>query len=175
MRLASISAAVAAMIVAGCSTGGDEAEIPDLMQFKNTGSPDELATVVSKPIVYPDLNTELALPTPGASNRADYRPTEDAIASLGGSTRAGGTVPPASDRGIIAYATRFGLDPMIRQRIENEDLEFRRRSHGRFLERVFDVNLYYQAYSDTSLEPYLELERLRRANIRTPAAPPEPN
>jgi hypothetical protein len=45
---------------------------------------------------------------------------------------------------------------------------------GRLLERLFNVNVYFKAYRSQELDQYLELQRLRRLGIRTPAAPPDP-
>jgi hypothetical protein len=42
------------------------------------------------------------------------------------------------------------------------------------LERLFNVNVYFKAYKKQELDQYRELERFRRAGIRTPAAPPDP-
>jgi hypothetical protein len=52
-------------------------------------------------------------------------------------------------------------------------LDFRSRNTGLFLERLFNTNVYFSAYREMSLDRYAELERLRRAGVRTPAAPPE--
>ncbi len=51
-------------------------------------------------------------------------------------------------------------------------LEYRRRNNGRVLERVFNVNVYFNAYRKQSLDQYAELERLRARGIRTVSAPP---
>ena len=72
----------------------------------------------------------------------------------------------------MSYATRFGVDPSIRDDLAKADLDFRRRNNGRVLERVFNVNVYYKAYRKQSLDQYAELERLRRAGVRTVSAPP---
>ena len=67
---------------------------------------------------------------------------------------------------------RFGVAGDIRQVLAAEDLEYRRQNNGRILERLANVNVYYDAYRPISLDRYAELARLRRAGIRTPAAPP---
>jgi hypothetical protein len=74
---------------------------------------------------------------------------------------------------VISYASRFGVAQDIRGTLAAEDLEYRRRNDGRLLERVFNVNVYYRAYRPLALDRYAELERLRRAGVRTPAAPPQ--
>ena len=83
----------------------------------------------------------------------------------------GGT---AADRALIGTAGRYGVDPAIRGQLAAEDLDFRRANDGRLLERVFNVNVYFKAYESQSLDQYAELYRLRRAGVRTVAAPPDP-
>jgi hypothetical protein len=39
---------------------------------------------------------------------------------------------------------------------------------------VFNVSVYFKAYRPQSLDQYAELYRLRRAGVRTVAAPPDP-
>ena len=178
MRLAFFcAAAVAAGVLAGCSPfggGGGDAEIPNLLRFKNTGRPDDLSTVTTKPLVFPDLDVGLRPPARSGKNLADRDASDEIIRTLGGTVPEKSAAPPARDRELVAYAARYGYDPQIRDRLEAEDLEFRRRNDGRLLERVFRVNVYHQAYEPQALDPYAELTRLRRANIRTPAAPPNP-
>ena len=174
MRLASFAAVITALAaLAGCSIGGsDDNEMPQLLQFKNDGRPDELATVSTRPLEYPDLSIQLQPPRWDGVNRADRRPEEEVIATLGGSERTGQKAPAAKNRKMIAYSTRYGIDPMIKQKLESEDLAYRRKNDGRLLERVFSVNVYFDAYRPMSIDPYVELERLRGLNVRTPSAPP---
>ncbi len=171
MRLATLAAvSAAAVALAGCSAGGGED--PKLMQFKNDGRPDELATVAAKPLVFPDPATRLQPPAPGGFNRADRRPGDEVIASMGGKRAAERDASASGSRNLLAYSTRFGSDPLIRQTLEAEDLAFRRRNDGLFLERVFKVSRYFDVYRPMSIDPYAELRRLRRSNVRTPPAPP---
>ena len=79
-----------------------------------------------------------------------------------------------SDGGLVNFASRYGRQADIRQVLATEDLEYRRDNDGRILERWFNVNVYYRAYEDQSLDQHQELLRLRRLGIWTPAAPPEP-
>ena len=176
MRLSAISTVtVLAVILAGCSLPGSDSErIPELLQFKNTGKPDDLATTVAKPLEFPDISGPLPRPTRSGENRADPKPEEDVIRTLGGEPTRGGAAPPDSDTIAVAYVSRFGSDPGILQTLEAEDLEFRRKNDGRFLERAFKVNVYAQAYRSQAIDPYAELERLRIAGVRTPSAPPNP-
>ena len=37
-----------------------------------------------------------------------------------------------------------------------------------------NVNVYFKAYAEQSLDQHLELQRFRRAGIRTVSAPPDP-
>ncbi|WP_439140413.1 DUF3035 domain-containing protein, partial [Roseicyclus sp.] len=61
----------------------------------------------------------------------------------------------------------------IRNVLAAEDLTFRSNNSGLLLERLFNTNVYFSAYREMSLDRYAELDRLRRAGVRTPAAPPE--
>jgi len=156
----------ALVALAACGGSGD----PRLMNLRNTESgPDEFSVLPTEPIEIPQNMRELPPPTPGGVNRTDPDPEGDAIRALGGNperaARASGDV--------ITYASRFGVSPDIRGTLAAEDLEFRRRNDGRLLERIFNTNVYFRAYRPLALDRYAELERLRRAGIRTPAAPPQ--
>ncbi len=144
---------------------------PRLLNLTNDDSgPDEFAILPTRPLEMPTSFAELPTPTPGGVNRADPDPEADAIAALGGDiSRAG-----RGNGGLVGYTTRFGVGADIRGVLAAEDLEYRRRNDGRLLERIFSVNVYHRAYEPLSLDQYAELERMRRAGIRTPAAPPDP-
>ena len=73
----------------------------------------------------------------------------------------------------MSQAGRFGTAGDIRQVLATEDLEYRRKHDGRLLERLFNVNVYFKAYAPMSLDQYLELQRWRKAGVRTVGAPPE--
>lgn len=147
---------------------------PDLINFRATDQgPDEFGILPGKPLVLEQLPQDVAAlppPTPGGSNLTDPTPEADAYAALGGSAAAAGG--PA-DGGIVNYATRNGVEPNIRAELAADDLRYRQRRPGLFLERLFGVNTYFDAYAPQSLDQYGELERIRRAGIRNPAAPPE--
>ncbi|MFT5868831.1 MAG: hypothetical protein ACI8TF_000939 [Paracoccaceae bacterium] len=144
---------------------------PELMSIRASGNgPDEFAILPTRPLEIPTDLASLPAPTPGGSNRTDQDPEADAIAALGGNVASGAAV----DAGFVSYVTRFGVSPSIRSEIAAEDLEHRRDNRGRPLERWFSMNTYYDAYEAESLDRYLELERMRRAGVRTPAAPPQP-
>ena len=146
---------------------------PSLMNVaSNTSSPDEFAVVPGKPIELPRDLASLPEPTPGGSNRSDQTPRADAIAALGG--RPSRVEGPINAGSVVTYASRYGVDPNIRQTLAAEDLEFRRENDGRILERLMNVNVYFKAYEEQSLDQHLELQRFRRAGIRTVSAPPDP-
>lgn len=148
------------------------AENPRLLNLRSTTpGPDEFLILPTKPLQAPGSYSELPPPTPGAPNRVDPTPEADAVAALGGNPAVLGR---GADAGIVSYAGRFGVAPGIRRSLAAQDLAFRQRRDGRLLEQVFGVNVYFDAYRPLALDQYAELERFRRAGIRTPAAPPAP-
>lgn len=154
-----------AAIVALAACSGSET--PSLMNIRSgADGPDEFAVVPTKPLEMPGSMAELPEPAPGAGNRADPQPQGDAVAALGGRAGAGAQAPT-----VVAHAARHGSDADIRARLASEDEEYRRRNRGRLLERVFNRNTYYDAYSPMALDRQRELDRWRAAGARTPAAP----
>lgn len=137
---------------------------------KASRAPDEFSILPSNALEAPEDFSTLPVPTPGGTNRTDKRPLADAIVALGGNPERGAGVDGALSRTV----TRFGLQPGIREVLAAEDLDYRRKNDGRLLERLFNVNVYFRAYAPLSLDQYAELERLRRAGVRTVAAPPDP-
>lgn len=166
-------AIVVMLALAGCS-GPKE---PHLMNLKsNKRGPDEFSILPSKPMEMPKDLAALPPPTPGGSNRTDPTPDADAVAALGGRPAAlAGKGVPAADSALIAQVTRYGVSPTIRADLDKEDLEWRRRHPGRVFERAFGVSSYLRAYAPMSLDQYAELERWRRAGVRTVSAPPADN
>ena len=161
--------AVAGVLVAmlGACAGGD----PNLFNIRKTDrSPDEFSILPTRPLQTPPAGAALPVPTPGAGNRVDRAPVEEAVAALGGNPDRGAAV----DGGLLASVQRYGVDPGIRGQLAREDLAFRRANDPRLLERLFSVSTYFRAYARQSLDQYAELERLRRAGVRTVAAPPDP-
>lgn len=164
------SAILAALLVlSACSD-----KVPQLMNHRNTtGTPDEFAVVPARPLETPSNTSVLPPPTPGSGNRADQSPVADAMVALGGSgtaaTRAG---IPAGDSALIGHAGRYGTNPAIRGVLAEEDLEWRRNNKPRLLPRIAGTNTYYSAYARQSLDQAEELERLRRAGVTVPSAPP---
>lgn len=156
---------VAVLVLGAC----DRNREPQLLNVKAQGTgPDEFAILPVKPLVQPESYATLPPPTPGGTNRTDQTPLADATLALGGDPNGG-----IRDGGLVTYASRYGVAPTIRTQLAKEDIEFRRDNDGRVLERLFNVNVYFKAYREQSLDQYAELERLRRLGVRTVSAPPE--
>ncbi len=154
--------------LAACS--GDEGLL-NIKQEPGEG-PDEFAVLPTKPLEMPETLAALPTPTPGGANRTDPTPVFDVANALGGNAEV--LARGSNDGALLAHATRFGVSPGIRATLSAEDAQFRSENQGRVLERMFDVNVYFRAYEFMELDQYAELERLRRAGIRTPAVPPDP-
>ncbi|WP_135447898.1 MULTISPECIES: DUF3035 domain-containing protein [Tabrizicola] len=162
-----IIALLAVLVLSACGNGGD----PQLMNLRSGSGPDEFGIVPPKPLAMPESLTELPEPTPGGTNRTDRNPEEDAAIALGGKPGAAGGIP-SGDSALFAHAARFGMDASIRSTLAAEDLQWRRDNQGRILERLFNVNVYYKAYREQSLDQHAELARWRLLGLRTPSAPP---
>jgi hypothetical protein len=163
---------IAAFLTALGGCGGSN---PQLMNFpRSPAGPDEFLVAPAKPLQAPPDPRALPPPTLGGTNRADPTPNADAIAALGGNparVAPGGGIP-ASDSALIAHSGRFGREPTIRQTLAQEDQNFRINNQGRLLERLANINVYYNAYDSQSLDQQAEMDRFRRAGVPTPAAPP---
>jgi hypothetical protein len=158
-------ALAALLILAAC--GGDRP--PQLMNIRSsTDGPDEFAILPPRPLQTPEDFTALPEPTPGGANLTDPDPNADAVAALGGDI-AGGS---RGDAGLLNHASRYGVNANIRALLASEDLEWRRDNRGRPLERLFNVNVYFKAYRNQSLDQQAELRKWRRRGIRTVSAPP---
>lgn len=163
-----IAMAVAAL-VAGC--GADEN--PELMNLrKDRQGPDEFSILPTRPLQMPTNLSALPTPTPGGTNLTDPMPMADAIAALGGRSQALRDQIPFSDNPLITQVSRYGADPAIRTTLAGEDLKWRQKNNGRFLERMFNLSVYADAYKPMSLNQYTESERWRALGVQTPAAPP---
>ena len=163
-----IAIAAALLLLTAC--GNDDT--PILMNVQAAGNgPDEFAILPPKPLELPETLSALPPPTPGGANRTDPTPLADAIIALGGTPNTSTSVP-AGDSALLAHATRNGISADIRTVLAAEDLAFRRDNNGRLLERLFNVNVYYSAYENQSLDQHAELARWRNAGARTPSAPP---
>ncbi len=141
----------------------------------SSDGPDEFSILPGKPLQTPASYTELPAPTPGAANLTDPTPNADAVAALGGNrnivTRSGVIAPDAA---LLAYVSRNGVQANVRTELAAADLAFQRRRTSIFFLRWFGRNRYFAAYRNQALDPYLALERLRAAGVKTPSAPPRP-
>ena len=156
--------AIAALVILGACASGE----PRLMNLRNPDpGPDEFGILPPKALTLPEDVKTLPQPTPGGENLTDPTPEADAIIALGGRPDAG-----AGGAGLVGYAGRFGTSPTIRGELAASDLEFRKANRGRILERVFNVNSYFRAYSAESIDKDAELNRWRARGVRTPSAPP---
>lgn len=171
MRIASAAALgmlVTGLMVSGCANKG----LRDLRT--NSNGPDEFLVLPSKPLTPPENYALLPEPTPGGSNRVDPNPKGDAVAQLGG--RASALNPnaaiPGSDGALVTAASRYGVSPGIRESLATEDAAFRKRQSVMTRVKLFPVDRYNQAYKRWALDPFNEVERFRRAGLRTPASPP---
>jgi Protein of unknown function (DUF3035) len=169
MRSARVVLAVAGAALFALGACGSSSKVPNLMNVRSeTNGPDEFSILPPKPLEMPESLAELPEPTPGGENLTDPRPFDDAILALGGNPGAGS----GGDGALYSHATRGGITSGIRQTLAAEDLDFRRKHDGRLLERIFNVNVYFKAYTDYALDQYAELARWRKAGARTPSAPP---
>jgi hypothetical protein len=166
MQAAKGGVLAATLMLALSACGGSED--PQLMNLRSpSDGPDEFAILPPKPLQMPQSLASLPTPTPGGTNITDPTPEADAIVAMGGRPGAG-----TNDTALVAYAARGGVESGIRGTLAAEDLEFRRQNDGRLLERVFNVNVYYDAYEPMSLDQHAELERWRAQGLLTPSAPP---
>lgn len=161
---------IALVALTACSSSG-EPNLLNISQPRSEG-PDEFAILPAKPLEMPQDIAALPEPTPGGTNLTDPTPFADATIALGGNPEV--LTRRSGDGALVAYAGRYGVDQNIRAELAAADLEYRRQNDGRLLERLFNVSVYYRAYEPYSLDRYAELERLRRAGIRTSAVPPDP-
>lgn len=161
-----LTAMMVAAMLSACG-GGDK--LPQLMNIRSaTAGPDEFGILPPKALELPQDLAALPEPTPNGTNRTDPTPEADAIAALGGQPGRG----VGLDAGILNHVTRYGVTSGIRETLASEDLQWRRDNNGRILERLLNVNVYYRAYEDMSLDQHAELYRWRQKGVRTPSAPP---
>lgn len=156
------------VLVAAVSACGE----PRLRDLKSgSEGPDEFSVTPSLPLEQPESFDVLPQPTPGGRNITDVSPQADLAAALGG--RLDTTArPPATDSGLVTYASRNGVTPDIRANLAAEDAEFRRR-RGRFTNiRLFPEDRYDLVYEREILDPFATADALRRSGIDVPTAPP---
>lgn len=135
------------------------------------GGPDEFAVIPVAPLEIPSELT-LPPPTPGGTNLTDPQPRADAIRALGGSVdaqRAGGI--PASDAGLVAQASRYGVETDIRAILAAEDDRILQRKRRTNIFNPLNRDRYFSAYAGQVLDPYAELQRLRGLGVQVPNAP----
>lgn len=166
------TAGLCVIALSACSRNGDA---PLLMNVAaSQRGPDEFSIVPTGPLQAPADFNALPAPTPGGSNLVDPDPRALAVAALGGRVSAERTTGiPAADAGLVRYASRAGVTEGIRETLAGEDLEFRRNNSPRLLERMFNTNVYRQAYRDETIDAQEELRRWRARGVRTPSAPPQ--
>lgn len=166
--------ALAAAMMLTLTACGDRTADPQLMNLRASGNgPDEFAILPPKALELPEDLKTLPEPTLGGTNLTDPDPEGDIAIALGGKVRDGAGVP-AGDSALVASASRYGRSASIRPELAAADLDHRRDNKGRILERLFNVNVYFKAYSDVSLDQDAELRKWRRRGIRTVSAPPPP-
>lgn len=173
LRTAVLGTALAALVACG---GSNTDEAPNLMNIRSSdNTPDEFGILPVKPMEMPGDLAFLPAPTPGGANRTDPTPRADAIAALGG--RPERATPqgqiPGSDAGLVNYTSRYGRDGNVRAELAAADLEFRQNNRGRPLERLANLNVYYDAYEDEELDQHRELQRARGGGARNVSAPPD--
>ncbi len=166
---AKLGLGAAVLALAACASDKE----PNLFNVRSS-TPDEFSILPTKPLQQPEDYASLPAPTPGGTNRADINPYSDAIVAVGGTEAAYNRGATASERGLLAQAARYGAPANIREQVAAEDLEYRRQNNGRLLERLFNVNVYNDSYSQQELDQHLEQERLQQRGVRTPSAPPDP-
>lgn len=162
-------------LILGVAACGNRGEDFALTRIKNTGEgPDEFSIVPNLPLQSPEEISTLPPPTPGSANRADKNPHADGIAALGGNPGAlVATGISSADSALVSHAGRYGITPGIRQTLRVEDEQIRRR-HGRVnILNIGPNDDYENAYRREWLDSHWEFQRLRRAGVRLPAAPPE--
>lgn len=146
---------------------------PKLRELRAPGEgPDEFRIVPYKPLEQPENYTDLPAPSQGA-NRVDQNPLSDIAAALGGQATSPTGQIPAADAGIVAYASRAGVNPNIRATLAEEDVAFRKR-RARFANiKLFPEDRYETAYQRYELKPHDVANQFRRAGVAVVSAPPE--
>ena len=166
-----VLALAATIAVSGCAKKDRK-----LMNLRATGrGPDEFAILPTKPLQEPKNYAALPEPTLGGTNLTDPTPRADAVAALGGRPKVLNREGiSTAETGVVQISTRYGVAGDIRPTLTAEDKESRLKNPPRLLERLFGITTYYKVYEPQSLDRYAELRRLRRAGVKTPAAPPAP-
>ncbi|MFT3974260.1 MAG: DUF3035 domain-containing protein [Amaricoccus sp.] len=161
--LAAATLLLAVTAVAGCQGRG----AAGALRSAGVGStPDEFMVLPTKPLDMPKDLAALPPPTPGAVNRVDYQPLQQAVAGLTGRPTL------ATTNGTVLVARAGPVDPNVRTELASEDAEWRATHHGLFFERMFTRDKASLVYKPMVLDAPAELERLRRMGIEVPPPPP---
>ena len=161
--LAAVALLVAGTAVAGCQGRGAAGV---LRSAGVAGTPDEFMVLPTKPLEMPKDLAALPAPMPGAVNRVDYQPHQEAVAGLTGR-------PALSTASGTALVARTGLgDPDVRSKLAVDDANWRATHHGLFFERMFTRDPSSVVYKPMVLDAPAELERLRRMGVEVPPPPP---
>lgn len=167
MRTTALMGMGLALVLSACG----EPKLRDLRPPSE--GPDEFRIVPNLPLEQPQTYTELPTPATEGQNRADLRPLSDVAAALGGQAGSPNAAVPAADSGIVAYASRAGVNPNIRRTLAKEDEAFRKR-RARFANiKLFPEDRYEQAYQREALKPHDVANQFRRAGVPIVSAPPE--
>ncbi len=154
---------LAAVALAGCQGG-----VAGTLRAAGVGSkPDEFLVLPTKPLETPSDLTVLPVPTPGASNRVDYHPELEAVASLTGREVPAGT---ASAGALVARAGP--VDPNIRATLAADDVIYRQNNKGKLIPRLILKDNDLLIYDGVILNSGAEYERLRALGVGVPPAPP---
>lgn len=160
--------AVAALVVTACGN-------KPLHNIRQNGDgPDEFGILPSKPLTAPQDYAFLPPPTPGGENLTDRDPTSEAVVALGGrDTSNSSTQIPSSDAALVTASSRHGVEPGVRNSLEQEDEAFRKRQGRLTSIKLFPVDRYEQVYRKQKLEPFSQADAFRRSGVNTPSSPPE--
>ena len=159
---------VGALAVSGCVQ-------KNLRVLRPAGTgPDEFLVLPNKPLTPPESFSNLPAPTPGGTNLTDATPQADLVATLGGRPAAlqPGAGVPASDGALVTAASRYGVDPAVRERLAAEDAKKLKKARRSGKIKIVPVDRYELSYRKEALNPNSVAERFRNAGIPTPSSPP---
>lgn len=162
--LLGIALPLAAILLGGCAEGG----VAGTLRAAGVGTkPDEFLVLPTKPLEMPQDLAALPPPTPGASNRVDFHPHAEAVASLTG--RAG----PAGVTSAPALVARAGpADPNIRADLAAADVVYRQNNRGQLIPRLILRDDEKLIYEGLTLNAGAAFEQLRAQGVGVPPAPP---
>lgn len=155
---------LAALMVQGCAEGG----VAGVLRSAGSGSPDEFMVLPTKPLELPTDMAALPPPTPGALNRVDFNPRQEAVASLTG--RENAAAGTANGAALIARAGPAA--PGIRAQLATEDAQFREDNRGKLIPRLMFTDQDELIYGGVTLDAGAAYEALRARGVSVPPAPP---